>query len=198
MSRAVVSVVAVAASLALCGCCKQTEKAPSGGSVAVTPDPGATPSPGVTKTLAPGNTGVVPVDDLSGMGPDGLPVMIPTTRSKVPTLQEWNAVPREITVNRSTPLNCETRMVREWLRVSCRVKNNTGGTPTNAEVVAGCTAEAYVYARRDQKIASLVTPLIRGQHCEVRFSWTDKTQTLVTDWVGGGPRPSVKFTGPWP
>jgi len=131
------------------------------------------------------------------MANDGLPVEIPESRSAVPTIAEWNAVPREITVNRSTPLNCETKMVREWLRVSCREKNNTGGTPRSAEKGRGCTAETYLFSKSEQKLASVVMPVKRGNHCEVRFSWTDKSQTLVMDWPSG-PRPTIKFEGQWP
>ena len=128
------------------------------------------------------------------MGPDGLPVDIPTGHSKVPTLGEWDAVTREITVARSTPLGCETKMVREWLRVSCRGKNDKGGEPTNAETKSSGGLEAYLFAKN--KVTSVVVPVARGKRYEALFSWTDKKQVLVMDWPNGAPRPTIKFIDP--
>lgn len=190
-------VVATVLALTVAGCCKSSESR-SGQDAPPKPVPDPVAVSTTTKQEpAPGDK-AVPPDDAFAQDNDGLPVVIPSTRSKVPTIAEWNAVPREITVNRSTPLNCETKMVREWLRVSCREKNNTGGKPTNATVVAGCSSETYLYSKPDLKIASVVTPVLKGKHCEVRFDWTNRSQTLVVDWVGNGPRPTIKFEGPWP
>jgi hypothetical protein len=147
--------------------------------VQLTAQPAPTPAP--TPAAAP-----------NAYAPDGLPVDIPASRSAVPTVAEWNAVPREINVARSTPLNCETKMLREWLRVSCRPKSSTGGTPTNVVHKSGPKDNAYYFAKGE--VASLVVPVTRGKHMESTFSWTDKTQTLVLDWPGGAPRPIIKFT----
>ncbi len=188
-------IAAVCMTLAAAGCCKSMDSSRN-----EAPPPAPDPAVASTAPKQDPTAGdrVVPPDDGLAQGNDGLPVVIPTTRSKVPTIAEWNAVPREITVNRSTPLNCETKMVREWLRVSCREKNNTGGTPRNVTVAAGCTSDTYLFSKPEQKIASVVTPVLKGKHCEVRFDWTNKTQTLVVDWVGNGPRPTIQFQGPWP
>lgn len=129
--------------------------------------------------------------DSNAMGPDGLPVDIPSTRSAVPTVAEWAAVPREITVRKSTPLGCETKMVREWLRVSCRGKNNLGGTPLDVKKVAGCTADTYLFSSGG--ITSLVTPVLRGKTCDAAFSWTMGANQLWVRWPNGAPRPTIAF-----
>jgi hypothetical protein len=59
------------------------------------------------------------------------------TASAVPTMGEWKAQTREVTVTGSSKLNCETKMVREWLRVSCRGKNSDGGKPVSVKVLSG-------------------------------------------------------------
>jgi hypothetical protein len=186
------------ASVCLNGCCsnKKDVDPPA-------PDKPVEPSANTPKTTTlmpespPANTPGQAAAAPGAMANDGLPVQIPEAHSAVPTIAEWNAVPREITVNRSTPLNCETKMVREWLRVSCREKNNTGGTPKAVDKLRGCSSETFLFAKPEQKIASVVMPVRRGNHCEVRFSWTDKTQSLVMDWPSG-PRPTIKFEGQWP
>jgi Tfp pilus assembly protein FimV len=126
-----------------------------------------------------------------GFGVDGLPADIPATRSKVPTLAEWDAVPREISVARSTPLGCETKMVREWLRVSCRKRNSTGGMPTNVETRQSGGVEAFTFAKNS--ITSLVVPVLRGRHYVAQFSWTDHSELLIVEWANGAPRPRIFF-----
>src|SRR5687768_13823004 len=72
----------------------------------------ATAAPSGEASAAPAGSG-----DAAGAAPGG--------RSAVPTLDEWNAQTKEVTVRGSSKLNCETKMVREWLRVSCRGKNDS-------------------------------------------------------------------------
>lgn len=122
---------------------------------------------------------------------DGLPADIPSSRSAVPTLPEWNSVTREITVRKSTPLGCETKMLREWLRVSCRGKTSTGATPTDVKKGAGCGGDTYVFASNG--VTSVVTPVLRGKSCNVAFSWSQGEHDLVVNWANGAPRPTIAF-----
>lgn len=186
-------VSAVVLSLASNGCCKLPGKSdddPGPITITTPSEPKATAT--TLTTAAPTQVPTAVPTSTGGYAPDGLPADIPATRSAVPTIAEWNAVPREISVARSTPLNCETKMLREWLRVSCRPKSNTGGTPTNAVHKSGPKDDAYYFAKGG--VASLVVPVTRGKHMESTFSWTDKVQTLVVDWPHGAPRPVIKFT----
>lgn len=161
---------------------KPTAKAPPGG--AATPEP----TPTAAKVPTPPTTAPA----AGGRGPDGLPANIPETRSKVPTLAEWDAV-GEITVARSTPLGCETKMVREWLRVSCKGKSYTGGKPGNVTKQDGCSGETLLYSKMEST-TSMVSPVLRGKSCEVRFTWTnDKAAWLSVDWPVGTPRPVIAF-----
>src|SRR5262245_28692087 len=56
--------------------------------------PGAQPQPGQGATPTPG----APPADPNVLAADGLPTFIPTPGSAPPTLAEWNAVTREVTV----------------------------------------------------------------------------------------------------
>lgn len=129
----------------------------------------------------------------AGMANDGLPNDIPSTRSKVPTVAEWDAVTREIRVARSTPLGCETKMVREWVRISCRNHNDSGGKPTTVATKTAGGVEAYLFQKNN--ITSVVLPVLRGKYYDAVFSWTDKRQLLAVDWRSGN-RPVIKFTDP--
>lgn len=109
-------------------------------------------------------------------------------RTPPPTLEEWNSMRKEVTVKGSSALNCETKIVREYLRVSCRGKNDTGGTPTTLSVIKG-GREAYTFAASG--VTSLVMPFVRGTHLEAMFSWTDKAHKLVVNWPAGAPAPQI-------
>jgi hypothetical protein len=155
-----------------------TTKTPTGIGLA---DPPTSPAKATPPAVLPG-----------GRAADGLPADIPATRSKVPTLAEWDAV-GEITVARSTPLACETKMVREWLRVSCKGKSYTGGAPGNLTKISGCGADSFLFSKTGST-TSLVTPVLRGKSCEVRFTWTnDRAAWLSVDWIAGAPRPTIAF-----
>jgi hypothetical protein len=112
-------------------------------------------------------------------------------RSAVPTLEEWNAMKTEVTVKGSSALGCETKMVREYLRVSCRGKNDTGGTPTQLRITRG-GAQAMTFVGKN--VTSLVTPFVEGTELAVDFSWTDKSHRLEVSWPRRTPRPIVVGT----
>ena len=109
-------------------------------------------------------------------------------RSPLPTIREWHDV-GEVTVKGSSALNCETKMVREWLRVTCRGKNDTGGTPTRVALPADPLRGTRAYELAG--VTSLLLPFIDGTHVLVDFGWTDKSYTLVLDWPKGAPRPPI-------
>ncbi len=110
-------------------------------------------------------------------------------RSPVPTLAEWNAQTREVTVKGSSALRCETKMVREWLRVSCRDKNDTGGAPAAVRVTQG--AGPGVFTLSGGGVVSLVLPIAEGTVVSAVFSWTDKSHRLGVAWPKGSPEPAV-------
>jgi hypothetical protein len=112
-------------------------------------------------------------------------------KSKVPTIAEWNAVTKEVTVKGSSKLNCETKMVREWLRVSCRGKNHTGGEPTGVTVVSG-GGRGEDFAFTGSGVSSLVVRFVEGVDLKARFSWSDRSHTLRVWWPRGAPEPPPK------
>lgn len=110
-------------------------------------------------------------------------------RSPAPTLAEWKANQKEVTVKGSSALGCETKIVREYLRVSCRGKNDSGGTPTNVIIRKGGRGEAFTYVGAG--VATLVVPFVEGIDFAADFSWTDRSHTLVVKWPRGAPRPPM-------
>ena len=119
------------------------------------------------------------------------PINLPARpgRSPMPTLAEWNTQQKEVTVKGSTALNCETKIVREYLRVSCNGKNDSGGTPTDIVINKGGHGETYTYVNGG--ITSLVVPFVEGTNFEAYFGWTDKGHDLVVSWPRGSKQPEV-------
>jgi hypothetical protein len=97
---------------------------------------------------------------------------------------------REITVKGSSALRCETKLVREWLRVRCRGKNDSGGIPSSIVVSKGAI-KGQTVARAASGASTLLTPYVAGTHLAAVFSWTDKSHEFVVDWPSGGPKPAI-------
>ncbi|MFO0554838.1 MAG: hypothetical protein U0271_41055 [Polyangiaceae bacterium] len=118
-------------------------------------------------------------------------VQLPPGRTPVPTVEEWDALKKEVTVKGSSALGCETKMLREYLRVSCKGKNDTGGTPRSIVPGKG-VREQYILAV--EGILSLVIPYVEGIDATLTFVWTDKTHPLNLKWPKGAPMPEILGT----
>ena len=81
--------------------------------------------------------------------------------------------------------------MREWLRISCRGKNDTGGEPVSVTIKkGGGKGDTFTFAAN--KVASLVCPYVDGVDIAAEFAWTDKKQELVVSWPHGAPMPPLK------
>lgn len=141
---------------------------------------------------ASGNKGAGPAATGGHIGASG-PVQ--AGRSAAPSVTEWNGAP-EVNVRGSTALSCSTQALREWLRVSCRGKNDTGGTPTNV-TVSSANNQQEVLTFASGGVASLVMPFVEGTDVTATFSWTDKSHTFKSKWARGAPKPAMygEFVG---
>lgn len=116
----------------------------------------------------------------------------------VPTNEEWDAV-KEVTVLNSTRLGCETKALREWVRVTCKNRNDTGGTPTTVTVDKG-GEKGDTFTLAGTAITSLVFPFEEGRELEATFGWTDKSVKFKSLWPKGLPKPPAygAFDAPAP
>lgn len=114
---------------------------------------------------------------------------LPAGRTPMPTLDEWNTQRKEVTVKGSSALGCETKIVREYLRVACKGKNDSGGTPKTVQVTKGGRGEVLTFAAPG--VATLIVPFVEGIFLEAVFSWTDKSYKLGVIWPKGSKQPVV-------
>ncbi|MCA9593954.1 MAG: hypothetical protein KC776_11605 [Myxococcales bacterium] len=118
---------------------------------------------------------------------------IPTEgNSKPPTVAEWNAV-GEITVRHSTPLGCETKLVREWLRVSCRTASSDANQILAVELTRGKDSGGIPpFVKKG--VASIVTRVKPGMDAEWTYRWSQwGTRKLMVRWPNGAPSPTYEF-----
>ena len=110
--------------------------------------------------------------------------------SAVPTLDEWNGV-GEVTVKGSSALGCETKMVREWVRISCRGKSADGGKPTGVTVDRGDKNKGDVFKFVSGGVVSLVYPFVDGTDFQATFTWSDGVHPMTSTWPHGAPKPNA-------
>ena len=113
----------------------------------------------------------------------------PAGRTPAPTVEEWTSQKKEVTVKGSSALKCETKIVREYLRISCRGKLAAEGTPKGIKVQKGGHGEALTFQGGD--VMSLILPYVEGTHFEAMFSWSAKGHKLVIDWPKGNKQPTI-------
>jgi hypothetical protein len=137
----------------------------------------------------------VPIEESSpnDLAADGWPQTFPPPGSSAPSVAEWNAVPREVTVWGSSALRCETKMVREWLRISCRANHLGVPIAVSHEPAFGQQALKFV---AEGQVASVVLQMIPGKNYDATFTWSSPNsehvaQTVTIRWNQG--RPAGRF-----
>src|SRR5688572_20700790 len=142
--------------------CKQDPPPPAVQDTA--PTPSAPPSASVaTKKPAPPR-----LDDLTPRAFQ--PTDEPT---KPPTVKEWKEA-REVEVKNGEKLACETKLVREWIRVSCRTTEDKlsqikGMQRLNPEK----QPDDFYEMVKPGTLASVVFPIRKEIHVRIEFTWTD-------------------------
>ena len=143
--------------------------------------------PATTAAAAPTAAAVVTTTAVATADP--VPATnLPAGRSAPPTVEEWNTLKKEVTVKGSSALKCETKIIREYLRVSCKTKVEPEGTPTGIKLIRG-GREAMVFAHKG--VASLILPYVEGTDFEAAFSWTAKSHKLSVKWPKGSKQPVI-------
>jgi hypothetical protein len=159
---------------------------PGGGNAHINQDP----NPGQTPPVPQANPGAA----AGAYANDGLPAEIPAPGSSPPSVAEWAAVPREVTVRGSTALNCETKMLREWLRASCH-PSAAKGNPFMIDMEPATGQQAFKFVGNG--VASVVVQVIRGREFSASYIWDNggahQGATLHVNWPSDHPRPVMFF-----
>ena len=111
----------------------------------------------------------------------------PVLQTSPPSPQEWSAAP-ELAVKGSTEAGCETKQVRDWLRVRCE-STNPGFWYSSLRLLEGLRGEAQLAFGRSR--ASVVLPLHPGRPWRVGFVASSfdlrAERVLSVTWREGAP-----------
>ncbi|MGV3624846.1 MAG: hypothetical protein ACO1OB_28760 [Archangium sp.] len=128
-------------------------------------------------------------DELAKPPPPKSALALPDGRSWPPTEDEWRRVD-ECTVKGSSALNCETKQVREWVRILCRPmpdpENEARELPVRELVtLSGGRGDVLIFENQG---ATLIAPVLEGDEVKARFSWDTEQRELTLAWPKGGKR----------
>ena len=110
-------------------------------------------------------------------------------RSNVPTEDEYQRQYREVTVTNSTLLQCETKKVREWLRVRCYGTNSARGAATAIRVLTG-SDKPGVFAFMESNAATLIMPFVPDTKVLAEFTFSTGIRLFNSQWAAGALEPS--------
>lgn len=122
------------------------------------------------------------------------PARVTSALSPVPVPAIWHQAP-EVIVAGSTAAGCETKVVREWLRVLC-ARTDQKGPPFQVHVDRDDTGEAMVLVIPQG--VSLLVPIVAGKDYAARITWPDVQRVLRVTWPAGATRPAMAFDKPEP
>ncbi len=119
-------------------------------------------------------------------------LLLPEGRSWLPTDDEWRRE-NECNVKGSTAAGCETKLVREWLRVRCLPQDDQDDVE-GIEVLAGGHGDSRAF-RNDGSV--LIIPIVEGDAAKARFKWRKTERELTLSFSKGGAR-VMAFSAPTP
>jgi hypothetical protein len=127
--------------------------------------------------------------------PAPLVASMPPGVTRLPSPAEWGAV-KEVTVKGSTAAQCETKQVREWLRVRCFFREGDEAY-RGVRLIRGRRAEVQLAAT--PPFASVVLPVREGGDVAVGFLSDDELEgaqferVLNVTWPANVPTPSFEL-----
>jgi len=104
---------------------------------------------------------------------------LPLGRSWLPTDAEYDHY-KEMAVTGSTASGCETKKVREWLRLRCKQRGVIGPKPKGARVLQGGHGDAVISLYDD--VLTVIVPIEPGDTLEAELVWEGETRALRIEW----------------
>ncbi len=116
-----------------------------------------------------------------------------TALSPLPLPSQWNDSP-EMLVPGSTAATCETKRVREWLRILCIpiTLGDRDSVPQKIELVDDRARAAMTMLMPES--AALTVALREGDALVADFTWKHVVRRLQIEWKPGEAKPTAAFT----
>lgn len=144
-----------------------------------------TPAPAPTPTQRPAQP------PAAAPAPAPPPAPAAVSFSRIPGEREWDSV-REVTVTGSSRMNCETKKIREWVRVRCHGKNESGSTPKGVTVIRASAGDR-TFPFAGNGVTELLFPYVEGTAVDAVFRWSGgERREFRSRWPSGAAEPVVK------
>jgi hypothetical protein len=118
----------------------------------------------------------------------------PAARTAKPLDTDWDlATATTATIVGGTPIGCEAKEIKEWVRVHCKGVDATRGTPS-AVIIDEGAVENETFATATQGTATLVFSFIEGRNVKATFAWTKEKRGFTAEWIQGQPKPANRGT----
>jgi len=145
--------------------------------------PSAAPAP--TETAKPAETVAPPAPTPAPTAPAA-----PAARSVKPEDKDWELA-GVATIVGGTPIGCEAKEIKEWVRVLCKGVDVTRGTPS-AVIIDDGAVENETFATATQGTATLIYSYIEGRNLKATFAWTREKRGYTAEWVQGTAKPASR------
>jgi hypothetical protein len=118
-------------------------------------------------------------------------VSIPPPGSQLPSLKEWTDEAYPVRIAGVTPLKCDAKMLREWLRIRC-TENRKG---ILIEVSQEEPLQVRAFKFKGNGVGELQMQVVRGTNYTGSFGWqldgSDTGATFSIRWPSAQDRPTV-------
>lgn len=116
----------------------------------------------------------------------------PAARTLKPADTDWDLPSTATaTIVGGTPIGCEAKEIKEWVRVLCKGVDATRGTPS-AVIIDEGAVENETFASATQGTATLIYSYIEGRNVKATFAWTKEKRGYTAEWVQGQAKPASR------
>jgi hypothetical protein len=126
-------------------------------------------------------------------GPGAAPPSV--ARSPIPAPQEFDSQ-REVTVRHSSSLQCETKMVREWLRVRCPYTQETASVGGGDVKINQSTHKGELRVTHFARPMEALVPVVPGCSHSISFNGDWGYRWLTVNWPAGASHALMYFDQP--
>ncbi|MBL8742944.1 MAG: hypothetical protein JNK04_17670 [Myxococcales bacterium] len=149
-----------------------------------------------TASAAPTSEAPKPTETAPAPAPTPTPTQTapaaPAARSPKPADADWDTpTATTATIVGGTPIGCEAKEIKEWVRVVCKGADATRGTPS-AVIIDEGAVENETFATATQGTATLIYSYIEGRNVKATFAWTKEKRGYTAEWVQGQAKPSSR------
>jgi hypothetical protein len=139
-------------------------------------------------SAAPSATGEAPKPTETAPAPAPTPAPTPTptapaapaARTLKPADADWETpTATTATIIGGTPIGCEAKEIKEWVRVHCK-----------GVIIDEGAVENETFATATQGTATLIYSYIEGRNVKATFAWTKEKRGYTAEWIQGQAKPA--------